>query len=113
MKSTANGLLKAGFIVGLILGIVMVAGSIFPIIASFGFALPILIVPVCMIISAPLSTKAIDATEMKPLVVVTVFAVLGGNLISLIGAILAMVELSKHKGEQPVAEETKEETKAE
>lgn len=104
-KQTIQTLFKVGYIVGLICGILMCLS-----IAGIPFGV------VC-IISAVMSKKLAAQEEwiQKDVVIVLVLSIIGGNIVSLIGAIIALVEMNGKKEDAPQAaeEQPKEEAKAE
>ena len=105
-KQTVQTLFKVGFIVGLVLGILM--------------ALTIVAIPfavVCIIsavMSKKLAAKEEDYTQ-KELIIVLVLSFIGGNIVTAIGGILALIDMNPSKSESaPVeGEQAKEEKPAE
>ena len=105
-KQTVQTLFKVGFIVGLVLGILM--------------ALTIVAIPfavVCIIsavMSKKLAAKEEDYTQ-KELIIVLVLSFIGGNIVTAIGGILALIDMNPSKSESaPVeGEQVKEEKPAE
>ena len=108
-KQTVQTLFKVGFIFGLIFGILSAIGLAITIIGlAFG---------VLCIISAVMSKKLSQQEEwaQKDLILVLVFSFLGGNIVTAIGAIIALIDGNNATSESAPAEaeQVKEEKTAE